>query len=135
MSNTILQINKINKTGRCLSTEDISHDIEKDIPSVTSESLVQSFTTENVEQLDEHIISAVDTTIVKSAATQHVEEDVEYNISDKQDKQLEVSSTEDVSHDIEKDIPSVTSESHVQSFTNRKCGTMFIELFHIFCCK
>ena len=70
--------------------------LTKDIPSVTSESLVQSFTTENVEQLDEHIISAVDTTNVKSAATQHVEEDVEYNITDKQDKQLEVSSTEDV---------------------------------------
>ena len=68
-------------------------------------------------KLDEHIISAVDTTIVKSAATQHVEEDVEYNISDKQDKKLEVSSTEDISHDIEKDIPSVTSESHVQSLT------------------
>ena len=79
------------------STEDISHDIEKDIPSVTTESHCtiinnRKYGTTRWEQ----IISAVDTTIVESAATQHVEEDVEYNITDKQDKQLEVSSTEDI---------------------------------------
>ena len=77
--------------------------------------IVKIINNRNVEQLDEHIISAVDTRNVESAATQHVEEDVEYNITDKQDKKLEVSSAEDISHDIEKDIPSVTTESHVQS--------------------
>ena len=86
MSNTTLQTNKTNN-WKCLQLKMLVTTFEKDIPSVTSESLVQSFTTENVEQLDEHIISAVDTRNVESAATQHVEEDVEYNITDKQDKQ------------------------------------------------